>query len=52
MWFLEWNKKFTKQQCGFCKNHSTHDILATLHTNITEAIIRNQYLILIALDID
>lgn len=52
VWFLETNKKFTIQQCGFRKNHSTQDILATLHTDITEAIIRKQHLILIALDIE
>jgi len=51
-WFLETKKKFTKQLCGFRKNHSTHDVLATLHTNITEAIINKQQLILIALDIE
>lgn len=52
VWFLETNKKFTIQQCGFRKNHSTQDVLATLHTDITEAIIRKQHLILIALDIE
>ncbi|CAI6345322.1 unnamed protein product [Macrosiphum euphorbiae] len=52
VWFLETNKKFTKQQCGFRINHSTHDVLATLHTDITESIIKKQHLILIALDIE
>lgn len=52
VWFLETNKKFSKQQCGFRQNHSTHDVLATFHTDITEAIIRKQHLILISLDIE
>jgi len=52
VWFLETNKKYTIQQCGFRKKHSTQDILATLHTDITEEIISKQNLILTALDIE
>lgn len=52
VWHLEASNKFTKQQYGFRQNHSTNDVLATLHTDITDAIMKKQHLILLALNIE
>ena len=52
LWDLEITKKNIKHQCGFHQNHSTQDVLSTLHADITDAIIRKQHLILIVLDLE
>jgi len=52
VWHLETTNKFTKLQCGFCESHSTYDVLATLHTDIIDAINRYQHLILLDLDFE
>jgi len=52
VWHLETSHKFIKQQYSFRRHHSTQDVLATLHTNISESIKRNQHTILVALDLE
>jgi len=52
VWYLETSNKFTKYQFSFRRNRSTQDVLATLHTNISEAIKKKQYTILVALDLE
>lgn len=52
VWHLETSHKFIKQQYGFRRHHSTHDVLATLHTNISESIKRKQHTILVTLDLE
>lgn len=49
---LTWHLEITKYQCSFRQNHSTQDVLASLHTDISDAIIRKQHLILIAQDLE
>lgn len=51
-WHLEITEKITKYQCRFRWNHSTLDVLSSLHTDITDAITKKQHLILIALNIE
>jgi len=51
IWHLETLNLITKEQCCFRKNHSTIDILATLHTDICNTKNQKQHLILISLDI-
>jgi hypothetical protein len=51
IWHLEIFNLITKEQCGFQKNHSTIDILATLHTDICNAKNIKQHLIIISLNI-
>lgn len=52
VWYLETTNKFIKHQYGFRRNRSTQDVLATLHTNISEAIKKKQHTILVALDLE
>ena len=48
---LESKKKMNKKQSGFRKCHSTYDALTRLETNIRETYLRNEYLIVVSLDI-
>jgi len=52
IWHLEISNLLAKEQCGFRKNHTTIDILTTLHTDIFNAKNQKQHLILISLDIE
>lgn len=52
IWHLETSNLIIKEQCGFRKNHTTIDILATLHTDICNAKNNKHHLILISLDLE
>ncbi|VVC43962.1 Reverse transcriptase domain [Cinara cedri] len=52
IWHLESSNIITKEQCGFRKNHSTIDILSTLHTDICNARNQKQHVILISFDLE
>lgn len=52
IWHLETTNLITTEQCGFRKNHSTIDILSTLHTDICNAKNQKQHLICISLDLE
>lgn len=41
-----------KEQCGFRKNHSTLDVISTLHTNICNSLKNKRHTIVISLDIE
>ncbi|XP_060856603.1 uncharacterized protein LOC132934323 [Metopolophium dirhodum] len=51
-WHLETSNLIIKEQCGFRKNHTTIDILSTLHTDICNAKNKKHHLILISLDLE
>jgi hypothetical protein len=51
MWYLESNNLLTNLQHGFRKNNSTLDSLAIIENEIKETFNRNQYLVLLSLDL-
>lgn len=51
IWMLEFKNLLTKTQCGFRRNHSTLDVLTSIHTDICSSYRSKQHLITIVLDI-
>ena len=52
MWFLERRGILSATQCGFCKMHSTTDILVRLEFSICEAFASNQNHISVFFDLE
>ena len=50
--YLEVHNSISTYQSGFRKCHSTYDALIRLETNIRETFIRNEFLIVVSLDIE
>ncbi|CAI6359452.1 unnamed protein product [Macrosiphum euphorbiae] len=51
IWYLEKHNLLSPHQHGFRKNRSTNDILVSLHTDIADALVNKQNIILVSLDL-